>query len=176
MLDRRIDRLVLERRPQLALPAHRLLLQQLGEQVELLLEQLAVLPEVEAEQRERFGERAAPEDHLGAAVGDRVDGGEALEHPDRIVRTQHGHCRAEADVLGSRRDRRQHGLGGRDRKVGPVVLAEPDEIDAELIGQHRLVDDIADHLGVRKRRAGGILGDVAELGVGERVLGGHVVA
>jgi hypothetical protein len=47
--DRRKHHLVLQRRAQSALPAHRLLLQQRREQVELLLEQFFILPEVEAE-------------------------------------------------------------------------------------------------------------------------------
>lgn len=43
-----------------------------------------------------------------------------------------------------------------------MVLAESDEVDAKLIGQHRLVDDIADHLRMRQHRACGALGDVAK--------------
>ncbi|MGY4489011.1 hypothetical protein ACVWWR_008202 [Bradyrhizobium sp. LM3.2] len=42
------------------------------------------------------------------------------------------------------------------------MFAEADEVEAELVGQHRLVDDVADHLRVRKHRAGSVPGDVAK--------------
>lgn len=42
------------------------------------------------------------------------------------------------------------------------MLAEPDEVEAELVGQHRLVDDVADHLRMRKHAAYCVLGDVAK--------------
>ena len=154
MLDRRKHTLVLERRTQFALPGHRLLFQQLNEQIELLLEQLFVLAQIEAEQREGFGERAAAEDHLGTAIGCGIHRGEALEHADRIIRAQYRHRRAEPDPLGACGDRREHDLGRGDREISPVVLAKADEVDAELVGQHRLVDDVADHLRMRQRGAG----------------------
>src|SRR5882757_7410635 len=78
VLDWRKHTLVVERRAQLALPVNRLLLQELGEQVELLLEQRFILAEVETEQREGFGERAAAQDHFGASVGYRIDGRKTL--------------------------------------------------------------------------------------------------
>ena len=40
--------------------------------------------------------------------------------------------------------------GARDREVGAVVLADAEEVDADLVGEHGLVDDVADDL----RRAG----------------------
>jgi hypothetical protein len=68
------------------------------EQVELLAEQLFVLAEVEAEQRERLGERAAAEDDLRASVRDGIECREAFVHPDRVVGAQHRHGGAEVDV------------------------------------------------------------------------------
>ena len=47
----------------------------------------------------------------------------------------------------------QHHLGRGDREVGAVVLADAEEVDADLVGQHGLVDDVAEHLRVRQRRA-----------------------
>jgi hypothetical protein len=61
------------------LPGHRLLLEQLSEQIELFLEQRLVLRQIEPEQRKRLGERAAPQRHLGASVRGGVDGGKTLE-------------------------------------------------------------------------------------------------
>ena len=43
-----------------------------------------------------------------------------------------------------------------------MVLADPEGIDAELVGQHALVDHVADDLGVRARLAVRADGDVAE--------------
>ena len=74
-----------QRRPVTTSPGDRALGSQLGEQVQFLGEQLLVLREVVAEQRERFGERAAPQDDLRPATRDRVESSEALVHADRII-------------------------------------------------------------------------------------------
>ena len=47
-------------------------------------------------------------------------------------------------------------------EIGAVVLADAEEVDAELVGEHRLVDDIADDLGVRQQAPVRRVGDVAE--------------
>ena len=59
-------------------------------------------------------------------------------------------------------DAGEHGLRGRDRVLRAVVLAERDDVDAELVGQHRLVDDLPDRRGVGDRCAGVVLRHVAE--------------
>ena len=46
-------------------------------------------------------------------------------------------------------DRREHHLGRRDREVASVVLADAKSVEAELIGQHGFLDDVAKHLGLR---------------------------
>jgi len=68
-----------------AFPRDLALSAELDEHRELLLEQLLVVREVEAEQREGLGERPAAHDDLGAAVGQRVERGEALEDAYGIV-------------------------------------------------------------------------------------------
>ena len=103
-----------------------------------------------------------PDDHLGPAVGDGVQGGEALEDADRIVGAEDGHGRAEPDPLGLPGDRRQHHLGRRDGEVVAVVLADADEVEADLVGQHGLRDDVADHLVVRQELSVRVGGHVAE--------------
>ena len=40
-------------------------------------------------------------------------------------------------------DRRQHHLRRRDREVAAMVLADAKRVDADLVGQHRLIDDVA---------------------------------
>ena len=42
------------------------------------------------------------------------------------------------------------------------MLADADEIDADLVGEHGLLDEVADHLRVRQRLAVRTVGDVAE--------------
>src|SRR5882724_6823732 len=59
-------------------------------------------------------------------------------------------------------DRRERHFRRRHCKVGAVVLAKADEIDAEVVGQHRLVHDVADHLRVRQQLTVSAGGDVAE--------------
>ena len=43
-----------------------------------------------------------------------------------------------------------------------MMLADADEGEPDLIGQHGLFEDIAQHLCVRERLTGGVEGDVAE--------------
>ena len=42
------------------------------------------------------------------------------------------------------------------------MLADAEEVDAQLVGEHRLLDDVADHLRMRQQVAVGPRGDVAE--------------
>ena len=146
----------------MALPGHLFVAQHRHEQIELLLEQLLVLGEIEAEQRKRLGERAAPDGDFGTAVGGGVQRREALEHADRVVGGKYGHRRTEPDALGARSDRRQHHFRRRHREIGSVVLADAEGIDAQRIGQRRLLDHVADDLRVAQKRPVGALGNVAE--------------
>ena len=109
--DRRAHELVVERRPELPRPGHGLLAQQAHEQVELLLEQLLVVGEVEAEERERVGQRAAADDQLCAAVRDGVERGEVGVEAHRVLRAQHGDGGAEPDPFGAAGDRGEDDRG-----------------------------------------------------------------
>ena len=64
--------------------------------------------------------------------------------------------------LGAPGDRREQDLGRGHCEVGAVVLADADEIDAQFIGQHSLVDHVPEHLRMRQQVALRIRGDVAE--------------
>ena len=136
--------------------------QQCRKQIELLLEQPLIVAQFKTEQRKRFRERAAAKNDFRAPTGDRIERGEALEHPDRIVRTEHRHRRSEPDAPGARCDRGQQHLGRRDRKIGAVVFADADEVDAEAVGEHGFLDHVAQHLRLRQRDPTGAIGDVAE--------------
>ena len=124
LFDRRVDTGDVERRARAALPLHRAVLEQGREKIELLLEQHVVVLQVEAEERERLGERAAAHDHLGAAVRDRVQRREALEDADRIVGAEHGDGRPQVNPRGARGDGGQQHLGCRDGEVGAVMFTD----------------------------------------------------
>ncbi len=51
---------------------------------------------------------------------------------------------------------------GGDGEVSAMVLTDADEVDADLVGQHCLLDEIADHHGLRLRNAARVRGHVAE--------------
>ena len=118
---------------------------EVGEEIELLVEQKFVIVEFIAEEGEAFGEGAAPEDHLGPAVREGVEGGQPLENADRIIGGKHGDGRAEADAAGARGDGGKHDLGGGNGEIGAVMFAHAKEMHADLIGQNALFDDIAQH-------------------------------
>src|SRR5271163_3492126 len=66
------------------------------------------------------------------------------------------------DALGARRNRREHDVGRGNRKVRTVVLAEPDKIHAERVGEHGLLEHIADDLRMAEELTVRPGGDVAE--------------
>ena len=158
----RVDLLVFQWRAQLTGPGDGLLRQQRREQVEFFREQLLVLGQVEPEQRERLDEGTPAENDVRAPLGHGVDRRKALEDPDRIVRGQHGHGRAQTDRVGDRGQAGQDDVGGRNREVGAVMLPHREVVDAHAVGETALLDDVADHLRLMDRGAGGVDGDVAE--------------
>ena len=116
------------------------------QQLELLGEELVVVLEVVAEERERLDEGAAAGHDLGAAAGEQVERRELLEHADGIVGAEHGDGAGEADPLGALgRGGEHHGRGG-DGEVGTVVLADPEDVEADLVGELDLLDQVAQAL------------------------------
>src|SRR3569623_458850 len=162
VLNRREDALVDERRTDRTFPGDRLLLEHLDEQIELLLKQLLVLIERKTEQRNGFGERAAPENDFRAAVRGRIKRRETLKHPDRIVRRQHRDGGAEADTFCLSRDRGPHSFRRGDREFITMMFAKADEVDAETVGENGLLDHVADDLCMRQQSSRRIGGHIAE--------------
>jgi hypothetical protein len=138
-----------------------------------------VVVERVAEQRERLGERAAAEDHLRAPVD--AASSVAKRWKTRTGSSELSTVTAEPrpDAARAPGDRGQHDLGRRDGEVGAVVLADADEVDAQLVGEDGLLDDVADDLRVRERPPVGAARDVAEgveaelQGVGHGTPWGH---
>ena len=81
---------------------------------------------------------------------------------NRVVRAEHGHGRAEKNAFGAAGDGRKHDLGSRYGEIGAMMLADAKGIDPELIGENRLLDDVADDLRVAQEAAVGAGGDIAE--------------
>ncbi len=149
----RIDAAVVDRRAVRARPGDALAFVQRQKQVELLGEEFVIVFEVVAEQREGFDERAASGHDLGAAARQKIERRELLEDAHRIVGRKHGDGAGELDAAGAlgrrgeRHDRRRGGI------VRPVVLAEAEHVEPDLVGQFDLLDEVAQAL-VRTDRAG----------------------
>ena len=131
----RVDALAVERRAMAAGPGDVHLLADRQQQLELLGVEVVVVAQVLAEERERLGERAAPGHDLRAAAGEQVDGRELLEDAHRVVGAEHRDGAGEADPLGDRRARAEHDGRRGDRVVGPVVLADREHVEPELVGE-----------------------------------------
>ena len=82
------------------------------QQLELLGEQLVVVVEVVAEQREGLDERAAPGHDLGPAAGEQVERREVLEDADGIVRAEDADRARQPDALRARARRRPSTTAG----------------------------------------------------------------
>ncbi len=129
------------------------------QQLELFLEKGIVVFELQAEERIRLDERAAAGDDFGAAVGDEIERGEFLEDADGIGGAEHGDGAGEADIFRARR-----GGGENDRrrgveKFGAVMLADAEDVEADLIGEFDLVEQAAQALRGRECFAGDRVGD-----------------
>src|SRR2546428_12054507 len=138
----------------LARPRDPLSLPDAKEQLELLLEQLVVVGQVVTEQRERLGERPATGHDLGPPTGDEIQRREVLEYTNRVVRAEHGDGARQADVFGAR-----GGSGKDDRRrghdeLGAVMLADPEDVEPDLIGELDLLEESADPLRRADRSTG----------------------
>ena len=104
------------------------------EEVELLGEEIVVVFELEAEEREGFDEGAAAGDDLGAAVGDEVEGGELLKDADGVGGAEDGDGGGEADGCGAGGGGGEDDGGGGVEVLGAVMLAEAEGVEADLVG------------------------------------------
>ena len=72
-----------------------------------------------------------------------IELGELLEHPDGVVRAEHGDRAREADPFGPGRDRGEGDCRRGDEEVGAVVLADREHIQPELVGELGLLEQVA---------------------------------
>src|SRR5262249_14195502 len=123
----------------LALVVEGLLVEALQQELELLLEQLAVLLGIEQRRAERLhlaGVIAAADAHDDAAVGDDVGHGVVLGHADRVPHRQHVEGAAELEPLGLRGEPQRELDEVRKALVAlalKMVLGRPQRVVAERV-------------------------------------------
>ena len=150
----RVHALAVERRPVAAGPGDVLGLAQLEQELELLGEQLVVVVEVVAEQREGLDERAAAGHDLGAPAGQQVERREVLEDADGVVGADDAHRARQPDPLRARGRGGEDDRGRGDRELRAVVLADAEDVEAELVGERDLLEQVGEPLGRRDGAAG----------------------
>ncbi len=135
----------------------------LEQELELLGEERVVVFELEAEEGEGLDEGSAASDNLGASIGNEVEGGELLEDADRVSGGEDGDGGVEADAFGARGGGGQDNGGGGVKELGAMVLADTEGIEADLIGEDDLLDEVLEPLGGRGDGGGdGIGGESGE--------------
>jgi hypothetical protein len=141
----------------LAGPRYMLVVADLEQQVELLGEQRVVVLEPKTEQGKGIDERAAPYDHLRAALRDEIECGEILEYAHRVGRAEDCYGAGETYATGSRRSCGKNDWGSRVQEILAVVLADSEDIESNLIRVLDLLDEVAQALRFADRAAGFIV-------------------
>jgi hypothetical protein len=123
-------------------PGHRLIFANLQQQIELLGEELVVVRQRVAEQGKRLGERPSAYHQFGPSIGQQIEGDEVLEYPDRICRTEHDDRARQLDRLRATGDCRKNDFRSRRCHVGPVMLADGIDLEAEFVGELGLLNHL----------------------------------
>ena len=131
-----------QRRTMPARPRDAFILAERDQQLQLLLEQLVVVVEVVAEQREGLREGAAASHDLGATTRQEVERREVLEHADRVIGADHAHRAGEPDAFGALRGGSEHHRGRGHDQVRPVMFTDAEDIEAELVGELDLLQQV----------------------------------
>jgi hypothetical protein len=132
------------------LVGERVLLPQAPQHGEALGETGAAVGGVDAVPGELMGSVALAEAGVDAPVGQHIEGGDVLGHPDGVVEREEQEVEADPDPLGDGGD------GGGDRNdrgrvavVGEVVLREPDGVVPQLLGAADQAELVGVDLGER---------------------------
>jgi hypothetical protein len=129
------------------------------QQIELLGEERIVVLERETEERERFDEGATTDDHLGAPVGDEVKRREFLEDANGIISAENldGAGKANLPGAGCRSGKDDGGCGVEELRA--MMLADAENVKADLIGQLHFFEEMLHALDRGKRNAVHGIGD-----------------
>jgi hypothetical protein len=126
-----------------ARPVHILSFINLQQHVELFDEEILVVVQIIAEEGKGLDKSAAPGDDLGASIAQPIERGELLEDTHRVVGAENRNGTGKPDMFRLCRRGRECDRHGRDRIVGPVMFAQPVDIDPDLIGEDHLFDHVA---------------------------------
>ena len=129
-----VDALAGERRAMPAGPVDFGVFAEGEEEVEFFGEEVVVVFELEAEEGEGFDEGAAAGDDFGAAVGDEVEGGELLEDSDGVGGAEDGDGAVRRMCFGAGGGGGEDDGGGGVEVLGAVVLADAEDVEADLVG------------------------------------------
>jgi hypothetical protein len=140
-----------------------------------LLEEPVVVAEVEAEERERLDERAAPNHHLRASAGEEIERCELLEEANRDGRAEHADRAREPDAPGAHRRGCEHDGRGGHGELRAMVLSDAEDVETYLVGELDLLHEVAQALfgplalsHVREREDADLHGWVLPCGAGLR--------
>ena len=147
LLHRLRQHVALGHREAAALPRHVPVAPQLRQHAHELVPGLLGVVGVGVEAAELGPRRAARGADLEPAARDDVERGAPLGDADRVVHLGHADDRAvaDADALGLRRHRGEQHLGRRAVRIllEEVVLDRPHPVEAELVGEARLLERVA---------------------------------
>ena len=128
-------------------------LAKLQEQVELLGEELVIVPRVKAEQRIGLDERTSADHDLGATLRDQVERREFLEHPHWIGGAQHRHRARQPDTVVRAAAAARMIAGAEFEKFRAVMLADTEDVEPDAIRDHDLLDKLGHAIGRRRKPA-----------------------
>ena len=120
---------------------------QCEQQAELLGEQLVVVVEVVAEERERLDERATAGHDLRSPVREQVDRRELLKDAHGIVGAEDADRARQTDPGRPRRDGGEGHSRRGDDEVRPVVLADAEDVEAHLLRKLGFLQQLSHALG-----------------------------
>lgn len=101
---------------------------------------------------------------ISAPLGQKVERRELLENAHRIVRAEHGDSAGEFDGVGCLRHRGQHHSGRRDSEVRPMMLADSEDVQPDLVGNGRLFHQMSKvDTGIHRLAGFGVWSELAEM-------------
>jgi hypothetical protein len=92
-------------------------------------------------------------------MGNQIERREFLEDADRIGGAENGDGAGEADILGTRGSRGQDHCRGGVEEFGAVMFADAENVEADLVGEFDLFQQMLHPLDGAKREACGRIGD-----------------
>ncbi len=146
LIDARQDRDVVDRRTEAALPGERRLGPGAPDEIDALGDAVVRFAHVDAERVELVAQETAADAPIEAPLRELVERRSHLGDPHGIVQRQHRRARAEPDAARLGREIREEREIPRAQPAMPheVMLDHPRVLDADLVGEQHLFDDIVE--------------------------------